>query len=332
MTCRSNPGARLARAAVLAAALCAPPAAGAQAPPRPPVLADGEREVVIHGVRHWVKVAGARHRTTPLVVVHGGPGGNVYNFERRPGPDLERFATVVYYEQRGSGRSAAPADSNAYSTAILVADLDALRDSLGAGRIVPVGFSYGGELALEYALAHPARVERVVVSSPSTGEWERMMASHLDGFRAVTLGAAADSVARIARDTAAPLAERWERAWAAVDQATVDRFLFHGAEAAAWNRRLWRESRLANTGAMFRALRRAPPPALPLRDRLRALRVPALFLEGLWDRNVGVDEVRNMAQATPGARFVVFRRSAHFPDIEEPAAWVRAVRGFTRGR
>ena len=189
---------------------------------RAPLLAEGERYVTIDGVRHWVKVAGARHRTTPLVIVHGGPGGNLYNFERRPGPDLERFATVVYYEQRGSGRSEAPADTNAYSTAILVADLDALRDSLGLERIVPVGFSYGGELALEYALAHPERVERVIVSSPSTGDWDRMMRAHLAGFRAVAEGATADTVSRIARDSTLPLAARWDRVWGAVDGATED--------------------------------------------------------------------------------------------------------------
>lgn len=291
-------------------------------------LSDGERRITLNGVAHWVKIAGTRHHTTPIVVVHGGPGGNSYNFERRPGPDLEKFATVVYYEQRGSGRSAAPADTNAYSTALLVADLDALRDSLHLARIVPLGFSYGGELALEYALAHPEHVERVVLSSPSTGDWDRMFRTHIDGFRAVATGALADTVDRIARDTTLPLTARWERVWGAVDQATVDRFLFHQPAAAAWNRRLWDESKLRNTGLMFRALRRERRDGLPLLDRLRTLRAPVLYLEGLWDHNSGVDNVRTMAGVTPDARFVLFSDSAHFPDIEEPAAWVRAVRAF----
>jgi len=65
---------------------------------------------------------------------------------------------VVYYEQRGCGRSASPKDPRAYSLSLLVADLDELRDALGLERIVPLGCSFGAEPAAEYALAHPIRV------------------------------------------------------------------------------------------------------------------------------------------------------------------------------
>ena len=75
---------------------------------------NGERFYTVNGIRHWVKVKGSEHKTTPIVVVHGGPGGNNYNFEQSPGPKLEKFATVIYYEQRGSGRSDAPADPKDY--------------------------------------------------------------------------------------------------------------------------------------------------------------------------------------------------------------------------
>ena len=48
-------------------------------------LTDGEYHATLDGVDHWYRVAGAAHHTTPLVIVHGGPGGNVYNFERTIG-------------------------------------------------------------------------------------------------------------------------------------------------------------------------------------------------------------------------------------------------------
>ncbi len=107
--------------------------------------------------------------TAPLVIIHGGPGGHVYNFERTIGPQLEAFTTVIYYEQRGCGRSDQPLDPYTYSIEMLVSDLDELRQALGLDRINLLGFSFGGELALEYALAHPEHVERLIVQSPSLG-------------------------------------------------------------------------------------------------------------------------------------------------------------------
>lgn len=294
---------------------------------RPAPLLDGEYQVDIHNVTHWYRIAGAEHRTVPLVIVHGGPGGNTYSFERTAGPALEQFTTVIYYDQRGSGRSAPPADSTAYSISILVADLESLRVHLGVPRIDLLGFSFGGELALEYALAHPGRVEHLVLEAPTTGDWDRLQQTQLDGFRAVSAGAVGEEVRRIMASTA-PLSTRWDQVWSVVDERTVDRLLFHDAEAARINRKLWRESGLRNTGQMLRALLTQPSAPVSLLDRARTNRAPILVLVGLYDRNVGVDAVRDLADIIPGARLVVFDRSAHFPDAEEPDRYAAVVRCF----
>lgn len=296
-----------------------------------PALADGEDRATLGGVVHWYRVAGAAHRTTPVVVVHGGPGGNTYNFERTAGAALERFATVVYYDQRGSGRSAAPADSTAYSIPILVADLEALRRHLGAARIAPLGFSFGGELAAEYALAHPDRVERLVLEAPSTGSWERMAAVQLFGFPAAADGAMAARLWAIARDTGTAEA-RVDRMWGAADTRTVDRLLFVDSAAARRNRAMWDASGLRNTGQMYRALRRRPAAAPGLVERAAAIAAPTLLVVGLHDRNVGVDAVRDLADRIPRARLAILERSAHFPDAEETGRFVEEVRAFLAER
>lgn len=305
---------------LLAQATVAP----AQAP-RP--LQDGVQRIAVNGVEHWVRVAGARHRTTPIVVVHGGPGGNVYNFERTAGRELEAFRTVIYYEQRGSGRSAMPADSNAYSFPLLVSDLEGIREALGLERIVPLGFSFGGELALEYALAHPERVERLVLQAPSTGDWERMQSVQIAGFVALVSGESGQRV-REAAHAPEPVDVRWNRVWGVVDTETVDRLLFHDPARARENRRMWQESGLKGNPQFYRALRRQPAPVFPLLERARAARVPTLVLVGLHDRNTGVEASRDLAGAIPGARLVVLQKSAHFPDHEETAAYVQEVRHF----
>ncbi len=60
--------------------------------------------------------------------------------------------TVVCYEQRGCGRSDPPPSADDYSLPLLVSDLDELRAALEIDRVVLLGYSFGSELAMEYAL------------------------------------------------------------------------------------------------------------------------------------------------------------------------------------
>ncbi|MCM3734356.1 alpha/beta fold hydrolase [Bacillus cytotoxicus] len=149
------------------------------------MLQNGMTYITVNHIRHWCKIAGVEHRTTPIVVVHGGPGGNHYTFERTIGPKLEKFATVIYYEQRGCGRSDAPENEEDYSIATLVDDLEILRESLQIPACHLLGYSFGGQLSLEYALAYPNRVETLLLQAPSSGDYEHSYHIQLTGFEKV---------------------------------------------------------------------------------------------------------------------------------------------------
>lgn len=289
-------------------------------------LTNGEAHVELNGVRHWYRVAAAERGTVPLVILHGGPSGNVWNFERTIGPALERFSTVVYFEQRGSGRSAPPARREDYSLPLLVSDVDALRRHLGVERVSLLGFSFGAELALEYALAHPEAVERLVLQAPPMGPPERQDVIQLYGFESIATGDTREALRALLREPGTP-GERLEKVWSRVDSATVDRFLFENADVARLNREMWNQSGLKNTGDMARALA-AQRNSEPLALRARAITAPTLVLVGLYDRNVGVDPARDLVRVLPHARLVLFERSAHFPDMEEPARYASTVREF----
>ncbi|MBI5568089.1 MAG: alpha/beta fold hydrolase [Chloroflexi bacterium] len=303
-------------------------------------LIDGENRIKVNGVTHWYQIAGVERAavegraTTPLVIVHGGPGGHVYNFERTIGSQLEAFTTVIYYEQRGCGRSDQPPDPYTYTLEMLVSDLDELRQALGHDQLNLLGFSFGGELALEYALAHPEHVERLIIQSPTLGRRigapglfdERTACVQLYGFQLVAYG----EVARVVGDilnTNDSLTARLDQVWQNVDTETVDRFLFHNHAAAKLNRRLWSESGLINTGYMLAALTQQTADT-PLLDRIAVLSVPALVVVGLYDRNTGVEACRDAATRLPTARLMVFEHSAHFPEMEEPDRYAATIREF----
>lgn len=290
-------------------------------------LRDGERRIVLNGVEHWVRVAGAKQGTIPLVIIHGGPGGNVYTFERTIGPALERFTTVAYYDQRGSGRSSAPFDKADYRMPTLVSDLEALRAALGTERMNVLGFSFGALIAMEYAIAHPGRVEHLILQSAPDGDYRRLAAVQTWGFQAVSADERREQIRALASKPITSPMERMNALWNLADQETVDRFLFHKPEAAALNRKLWQESGLTNTGLMAAAIfADENSRAMPLVDELHRVKADTLILVGEYDRNVGIDMERDLASRFARARLVILKDSAHFPDIEHPVAYADAVR------
>ncbi len=100
-----------------------------------------------------------------MVVLHGGPGA--HHDYLLPGFDtLATGRELIYYDQRGGGQSAVDREVPV-GWREQVADLDALRDLWDLETLTLTGYSWGGLLALLYALEHPGRVERLALVSPA---------------------------------------------------------------------------------------------------------------------------------------------------------------------
>jgi len=109
-----------------------------------------------------------------VVVLHGGPGAH-HDYLL---PQYDRLAAgragraLIYYDQRGGGRSVVPRDV-AVGWREHVADLEALRNHWRLDRLTLLGYSWGGLLAVLYALEHPSRIARLALVSgaPLTAAW-----------------------------------------------------------------------------------------------------------------------------------------------------------------
>ena len=94
-----------------------------------------------------------------LIAIHGGPGVDLESIAG----DFARLAerhVVIFYDQRGAGRSELPKDTSRLAVARQIADLEEVRRHFGAPRVTLVAHSYGPLLAASYALAHPKRSGR----------------------------------------------------------------------------------------------------------------------------------------------------------------------------
>ena len=131
-----------------------------------PSSAPIEREgsSAIHGYRLFWKIIGEPGPRGTVILLHGGPGAtHDYLLAFR---DLARQGfRLVLYDQLGCGRSELARDVGEYTIERDVEDLEELRRSLGIDRFHLLGSSYGGLLAIAYALVHPDPLKSLISAS-----------------------------------------------------------------------------------------------------------------------------------------------------------------------
>lgn len=124
-----------------------------------PVVADSGFLTGAAGARIHYRVLGRRPDT--VVAIHGGPGAGMNSILPDLAPLAESF-TVVFYDQRGGGRSELPADTSLLRAEYFVEDLEAVRRHFGLDRMKLFTHSFGSILAARYAERFPDRVDRMV--------------------------------------------------------------------------------------------------------------------------------------------------------------------------
>lgn len=296
----------------------------------PPSLQEGPHEVVLNGVRHWYRVASdAPSDLPPVVFLHGGPGQGSVHFAELVGPELESSLRMVYFDQRGSGRSDRPSDGE-YSIPLLVEDVEQLRQTLGVPQIALIGQSFGGTLALEYAARYPEYVSGLVFVS---GLWDTPLQCRL---RLNTLAERRpEAYARVRADTLRADGTRVNdcelemrafengRAWEQYSNEVMFpdpavRTRIEEVEAAHGYR---------NTGEMGGALFRNG--LLGYRfTRADRVTMPVLIVAGRHDGAARPEGLRELANRLPNATFMEYDRSGHFLYVDEPERFARDVIDF----
>lgn len=273
--------------------------------------------VAVNGTHLFVHHEGSGD---PLVVVHGGPlldHGYILPPLRPLAADFE----LVLYDQRLSGRSDGAVDSASVNLDTFVADIDGVRRALGLDRVHLLGHSWGGLLAMKYALDYPDRVRSLVLVSPmapSAALWQEEEAA---------LGAALEPA-----DTAGMGELRASAALAAYEPAAIERLLqlsfraqLHDP-ARADQLRFHIPDDYGERGRQFAYL--APDlSSYDLTGALEGLQVPTLLVYGASEAGAHIG-AGALAASVPDITIEVIEGAGHFAFFERPERFRRAVREF----
>jgi proline iminopeptidase len=250
-----------------------------------------------------------------VAVLHGGPGASFDYL--LPGFDaLASGRTLVYYDQRGGGRSPIPRDEPV-GWRDHVADLEALREQWGLERLTVLGYSWGGLLAQLYAVEHPERVERLALVCPAPSwraardEFERRFAER-----------------NLAPEVQAERQRLRESDLRVRDPDAFQRRMFELSVVAYFH-----DPERARDLTPFRVVNRVQQETwrslgdYDLRPRLATLRgIPSIVLHGA-DDPIPLDASEETARHL-GAPLHVIDRSGHCPHVERPDAFVSLLDPF----
>lgn len=263
-----------------------------------------------------------------IIAIHGGPGVDLESIAGDFAP-LGAKHVVIFYDQRGTGKSTLPRDTSQLNATQQVADLDAVRRQFGLAHVTLVAHSYGPLLAATYAIAHPDVVRRMVFFGPVPPNrgafWTRFgksLTTKLDSAARIRMAAAnqmlSDTTVDARRACRAYWAEAMRPRLAEPDRtlALIKSDLCASAPAGIrYGLRTTNRVVMASYGDW------------DIRAALRAVAAPTLIVHG-EEESIPMDLVEEWIRALPHARLLKVPRAAHFTYAERPELVWPAVESF----
>ncbi|HEY7396912.1 MAG TPA: proline iminopeptidase-family hydrolase [Gaiellaceae bacterium] len=286
-----------------------------------------EGRIPFHGHETWYRVVGDGETPDrlPLLCLHGGPGAGWQHLESYEA--LAEGRRAVFYDQLGCGNSAVPDphDPAMWTTELYVEEVAAVREALGLDRVVVLGQSWGGMLALAYALTQPDGLAGLVVqSSPASVPFWMT------------------EVARLRAELPTDVQEVLDRHEAAgtthdpeYEEAAMVFYRRHVCRADPWPD--WLQRCFATLTANPEVYETMNGPTefhvigtikdFDISARLGEIHVPTLLISGRHDE-VTPATVEQAHRALPDSEWVLLEESSHMAQAEQPEETLAAIRRF----
>jgi proline-specific peptidase len=279
----------------------------------------GDGFIEVPGGSVWYGVVGDGDGI-PLLCLHGGPG--IPHDYLEPLGGLGDTRPVIFYDQLGCGRSKGPTDPSLFTIDRHIAELDAVRGALDLAEVHILGQSWGGTLAISYALGRPAGVRSYLFSSPSfsTPQWERDADRLRSGLPA---------------DVERTLRRHEERGWTSCPEyiaASLVYYKRHVCRLDPWPdcferafaaegpqyKIMWGPNEFRCVGTLKE---------FDVMDQIATVTTPSLFTCGRHDEATP-ETIQQCCELMPDAEMAVFADSSHTSHIEETDRYLEVTADY----
>jgi proline-specific peptidase len=277
----------------------------------------------IRDVSLFVKVMG---QGDPLVLMHGGPGLD-YTTLLPLQPLADQF-TLIFYDHRCNGRSVG-AKISSMTLENLTADADALRQTLGFEKWAVLGHSFGGNVALEYALRYPQSISGLVLMNTGGDQWwvnqnaPELLAKR--GFSASAVQAARRFYnGNWTPGEFLPIFMKFMKAY--FYHISLPGMAYGMAHELLFGPRA--KNRPEATIFGYSQILKG----WTVMDRLSEINVPTLVLAGRYDFLFPPEHQAILADRLRSAELVFVERAGHNPHMEQPAEVIQIIKRFIAAR
>ncbi len=287
--------------------------------------------VPFRGFRSWYRVVGDLAQPGPakfpLLVLHGGPG--IPHDYLEPLEELaDSGRPIVFYDQLGCGNSDQPQhDPLLWSVELFLDELTTVRQELGLDHIHLFGHSWGGMLAMEYALTQPAGLASLILASTpaSIPQWM----AEANRLR--------EELPQEVEETLRHHEEAGTTDEPAYEEAMMVFYQRHVCRLDPWPEPLMRalEKFTANPEVYYTMVGPSEFHAIgtlkewDIRDRLGEIRIPTLVTSGRYDEATPTI-AETVHRGIPSSEWVIFEQSAHMSHLEEEDHYRRVLNDFMR--
>ena len=270
----------------------------------------------VRGISLFVEVTG---QGQPLALMHGGPGADHASMLAFR-PLADQFS-LVFYDHRCNGRSEG-AEVSSMTWENLTADADALRQALGYDKWAVLGHSFGGMVALEYALRYPESLSHLLlVDTCGDTWWVRENAPELLAKRGFS-PAAVETARRFYTGQIEP--SEFMPSMMKLSKAYYHNPSFftmaHEVLTVGMHTKARPEAQIFAFSQLL--------DGWTIMDRLGEIQVPTLVLAGRDDFQFPPEHQVELAAGIPNAHLEIIERAGHNAPTERPAEVIQAVRDF----
>ena len=294
------------------------------------------QRITINGIKQFVTIRGIDRRNPILLWLHGGPGSLSMPLYMHYNADLENHFTVVYWDQRGSGKSySARIPPESMTLDQFVADTHELtnwlRKQINQDKLVLVGHSWGGLLGMHVIAKHPTDYHAFVAVSPVSNGAESERLSY--NFTLSTAQQKQDTIALATlRRIGTPINGQYKEGLGALRQQRnlVQKYggVFHQNITATSSKIFARSNEygLLDYLKMNKIIRLSYPmaqaiwPVMDLKSQIPTVSIPVYYCLGKYDYNCPATLVADYYESlqAPVKELIWFNESAHAPCLEEP--------------